>query len=432
LTGDVATDSRRIALQVLLDVDGPGPTLADRLAGDDAEALDPRDRAFLHELVLGTLRRRGAIDAALAPLVSTGLDRLDPPVRAALRLGAHQVLHLRVPDRAAVSEAVESVRAHAPRATGLVNAVLRRLVREGAPPEPDADADPLAWLTRTGSLPGWLAERWLDRLGPARAVARARAFLAEPPAVFRMNPHRADAEDRVREAGLDPEPLTVPDAWRARSGRPAELAAEGLLHLQDEGSQLVGRLAARPGGAILDACAAPGGKAMLIGDVVSEWGTVVAAERSLTRLRTMAALVGRWGATNVHLIGADALQPPFVTPFDTVLLDAPCTGLGTIARHPDIRWRLQPGDLQRHARRQGALLESLAPLVRAGGRLVYATCSSEPEENEEVVTAFLSRHPEFRPLPLPGWARVFADGPYARTSPEDHGGDAFFAAVLER
>lgn len=427
----MATNSRRTALQILLDVEGPGPTLADRLAMDDAEALEPRDRAFLHELVLGTLRRRGAIDAAVAPLVSTGLDQLDPPVRAALRLGAHQVLHLRVPDRAAVSEAVESVREHAPRATGLVNAVLRRLAREGAPGEPEPSREPLSWLTQTGSLPSWLAERWLARLGPQRAVARARAFLAEPPATFRINPRRPDAEARVLDAGLDPSPLAVPGAWRARSGRPGDLAGEGLIHLQDEGSQLVGRLAARPG-VVLDACAAPGGKAMLIADVVGEWGTVVAAERSLARLRTMAALVGRWGTTNAQLIGADALQPPFVTPFDTVLLDAPCSGLGTIGRHPDIRWRLGAGDLPRQARRQGAMLESLAPMVRAGGRLIYATCSSEPEENEDVVTAFLSRHPEFSLLSLPEWARVFADGPYARTRPEEHGGDAFFAAVLAR
>lgn len=427
----MATTSRRIALQVLLDVEGPGPTLADRLAADDAEALATRDRAFLHELVLGTLRRRGAIDAALAPLVSTGLDQLDPPVRAALRLGAHQVLHLRVPDRAAVSEAVESVRAYAPRATGLVNAVLRRLAREGAPAEPDPTRDPLLWLTRTGSLPDWLAERWVARLGATVAVARARALLEEPPAAFRFNPRRPEAEQRARGLGLDPEPLAVPGAWRARAGRPADLAAEGLIHLQDQGSQLVGRLAARPG-IVLDACAAPGGKTMLIADAVGEWGNVVAAERSLPRLRTMAALVGRWGSPNVHLVGADALAPPFVGSFDTVLLDAPCSGLGTIARHPDIRWRARPSDLPRQARRQGALLESLAPLVRAGGRLIYATCSSEREENEDVVTAFLSRHPEFSLPSLPDWARPFSEGSYARTRPEEHGGDAFFAALLTR
>ena len=425
------TESRRIALQVLLDVEGPGPTLADRLAAPDAESLDPRDRAFLHELVLGTLRRRGSIDAALTPLLSTGLARLDPPVRAAMRLGAHQVLHLRVPDRAAVSEAVETVRPFAPRATGLVNAVLRRLVREGAPPEPDPAKEPLAWLERTGSLPTWLAQRWMQRLGPDVAIARARALLAEPPAVFRLNPRRPDAEERVRGAGLDPEPLVVPGAWRARGGRPADLAAEGLIHLQDQGSQLVAHLAASEG-RFLDACAAPGGKALLVADALGARVQVIAAERSLPRLGTMGSLRARWGAPNVQALGADALRPPFVAPFDAVLLDAPCSGLGTIGRHPDIRWRCGPGEPERQSRRQRLLLESLAPLVKPDGRLVYATCSSEPEENEQVVESFLGRHPEFRTASLPGWAEAFADGAYARTRPETHDGDAFFAAVLAR
>ncbi len=427
----MATDSRRIALQVLLDVDGRGPTLADRLAQPDAEALAPRDRALLHELVLGTLRRRGAIDAALEPLVSGGLDPLDPPVRAALRLGAHQVLHLRVPDRAAVSESVDAVRAHAPRATGLVNAVLRRLAREGAPPEPDPARDPLAWLTRAGSLPSWLAERWLARLGAERAIARARAFLEEPPAAFRFNVRLPDGEARAREAGLDPEPMSVPGAWRARAGRPSDLAAEGVLHLQDQGSQLVAHLAAGPG-RVLDACAAPGGKATLIADALGPDVLVVAGERSLPRLRTLAGLVARWGAPNVRTVGADALRPPFGEPFDTVLLDAPCSGLGTIGRHPDIRWRCGPGEPERQARRQRMLIQSLARLVKPGGRLVYATCSSEPEENEEVVEWFLAAHPDFGTAKLPGWVSPFADGPFVRTRPEDHGGDAFFGAALTR
>jgi 16S rRNA (cytosine967-C5)-methyltransferase len=425
----VATTARRIALEVLLDADGPGGTLADRLAAGDAESLDTRDRAFLHELVLGTLRRRGALDAALAPLLTTSLDRLDPPVRAALRLGAHQILNLRVPDRAAVSESVESVRERAPRATGLVNAVLRRLVREGAPPERDPRADPMGWLTSAGSLPAWLAERWVARIGADVAVARARAFLADPPAVYRLNPRRPEAAERA--AVLEPAPLVVPGAWRARAGRPADLAAEGLIHLQDEGSQLVAHLAARPG-RFLDACAAPGGKAMLVGDRLGADVRVVAAERSLTRLRTLEALRLRWGASNVHAIGSDALRPPFATTFDAVLLDAPCSGLGTIGRHPDIRWRVGPADLERQAKRQRALLASVAALVGRGGRLVYATCSSEPEENEDVVVSFMAEHPEFHVAPLPDWAAGFADGPFARTRPEDRGGDAFFAAVLER
>jgi 16S rRNA (cytosine967-C5)-methyltransferase len=235
----------------------------------------------------------------------------------------------------------------------------------------------------------------------------------------------------VHAAGLDPVALIVPGAWEARAGRPADLATEGVIHLQDQGSQLVAHLAARPG-RVLDACAAPGGKATLMGDLLGSGGRVIAAERSRVRLGTLAAWCARWDAANVAVVGADALHPPFAGPFDSVLLDAPCSGLGTIGRHPDIRWRVAPAELERQATRQRALLESLAPLVATGGRLVYATCSSEPEENEQVVAPFLGAHPDFRTVPLPDWAHRFADGPFARTRPEEHGGDAFFAAVLER
>jgi 16S rRNA (cytosine967-C5)-methyltransferase len=427
----MASDARRIALTILLDVDGRGPTLGDRLAAPDVEALDPRDRAFLHELVLGTLRRRGALDAALAPLSTTPLDQLDAPVRAVLRLAAHQIVHLRVPDRAAVSEAVDLAKERAPRGAGFVNAVLRRLAREGAPPEPDAARDPLAWLTSAGSLPAWLAARWLDRFGADAAVARARALLAEPAVTVRLNPRHPEAAARAAAAGLALQPAALPGAFRVTAGRPQELAAAGLLHAQDEGSQLVAHLAAAPG-LTLDACAAPGGKATLVGDLVGASGVVVAGEKAPARLRTLAALVARWGAPNVHVAAADGLRPPFHGGFDTVLLDAPCSGLGTLGRHPDVRWRVLAADLDRHARRQGALLDALSQVVRPGGRLVYATCSSEPEENEDVVARFLERRRDFRVLPLPGWAEPFRDGPYARTRPETDGGDAFFAAVLGR
>jgi 16S rRNA (cytosine967-C5)-methyltransferase len=217
----------------------------------------------------------------------------------------------------------------------------------------------------------------------------------------------------------------------ATSGHVAELAREGVIYPQDEGSQLVAHLAASPG-RVLDACAAPGGKATLMADLAGEECRVIAAEASTRRLRTLAALVRRWGASKVHVLGADALNPPFGARFDSVLLDAPCSGLGTMARHPDLRWRLQAKDLPWLAQRQARLLASVAALVKPGGRLVYAVCSIEPEENEEVVAPFLAAHAEFTHEPLPAWASAFAAGPFVRMRPEAHQGDAFFAARLRR
>ncbi|MBI3931897.1 MAG: SAM-dependent methyltransferase [Acidobacteria bacterium] len=422
------TPSRQLALEILLRTERGGATLAERLAAHEVEALSPRDRAFLHEILLGTLRHRGALDHSLSHLSGRPLDELDPPVLAALRLGAYQLLRMRVPARAAVSESVDLVRRGTPQASGFVNAVLRRLAREGARPAPDPSADPLGWLTTEGSLPLWLAERWVARLGPDVAVARARGFLATPPTVYRLNPRVSDAE--ARAASLEPRPLAVPGAWLATAGRAADLGAEAVLYLQDQGSQLAGRLAGGPG-LRLDACAAPGGKAMLMADVAGPQGRVVAAEASPRRLRVLAGLVRKWGASNVACVGADARRPPFRTPFAGVLLDAPCSGLGTIGRHPDLRWRAGPDDLPRHARRQTELLHALAPLVAPGGVLVYATCSVEPEENEHVLGSFLDAHPDLRPE-TPEWATTFAAGPFLRTRPEAHGGDAFFVAVLRR
>ena len=428
----MATEARRIAFRILREVDRGGATLADLLAQPAAERLDPRDRSFLHELVLGTLRHRGALDHSLAAHVDRPLEQLDPDVLTAMRLGASQLLRLRVPARAAVSESVDLAKERAPRASGLVNAVLRRLAREGPRPAPDPQTDPLAWLTTAGSLPLWLADRWIARLGPEVAVARGKALLEEPVTAFRLNPRIGDALARVENAGLDPRRLTVPGAWAGSNGSAAvALASEAVIYIQDEGAQMVAHLGAAAG-LVLDACAAPGGKAMLMADLHPTAARVVAAEASSRRLLTLAERVRRWGAGNVLVVGADALRPPLRRRFHSVLLDVPCSGLGTLSRHPDIRWRASGQDLAGHARRQREMLEAVAPLVLPGGKLVYATCSSEPEENEDVVRPFLDAHPEFVPATLPGWARPFADGPFARTRPERDGGDVFFAAVLGR
>ena len=427
----MASPARRAALKALREVSRGGGTLADALAAHALEALDERDRAFVHELVLGVLRRRGWLDHVLVGLVERPLDRVAPAVRDVLRMGAYQLLFLRVADHAAVSESVDLARAAEPRAAGFVNAVLRRLQRDGAPDEPDASRDARGWLVTAGSLPGWLADRWLARLGPECAVARARALVEAPCVHFRLNPRVADARARLEAAGVRAEAAAVPGALSLLDGRLSPLADAGVAYVQDQGSQLVGRLAATDG-LVLDACAAPGGKSLLIADAGEGRTRVVAAELAPRRARTLQRLRARWGASEVQVLVADARRPPFRTAFDAILLDAPCTGLGTLARHPDIRWRLAPADVERHARRQAELLAAVAPFVRPGGRLVYATCSVEPEENEGVVLPFLAAHPDFSPEPLPAWAEAFAGGPFVRMGPERHGGDAFFAATLRR
>ena len=427
----MAATARAIALRVLGDVTRAGETLADSLARPEAEALEPRDRSFLHELVLGTLRRRGLLDHALARAASRPLEKVAPGVLDALRLAAYQLLFTRVAPHAALSESVDLARSVEPRAAGFANAVLRRLQREGLPAEPDPAGDTLAWLTSFGSLPPWLAERWLARLGPERAVARARAALQAPATHFRLNPRVPDAARQAADAGVLAREAGVPGALELVDGRLAPLLSAGVAYAQDEGSQLVARLAASDG-LVLDACAAPGGKSLLLADAGGGRTRVIAADASRRRVRTLAHLVARWRAEEVSVVAADALHPPFRGPFDAVLLDAPCSGLGTLARHPDIRWRLGPNEVGRHAERQRALLEAAAPLVRAGGRLVYATCSVEPEENEGVLAPFLAAHPEFAPEALPDWAEHHRDGAFVRIEPATTRGDAFFAARLHR
>ena len=429
----VSGAARPLALSVLTALRRGRGTLGDALAVDEIEGLDARERAFLHELVLGTLRRRGWLDHVVGELSTRPGSRTKPVVRDVLRLGAYQLLFLRVPAHAAVSESVALARAADPRggAAGFVNAVLRRLQREGPPPEPDPAGDPVRWLTSAGSLPRWLAERWLARLGPEEAIARARVLLEPPPTFLRFNPRVERARESALDAGLVVQATALPEVWEVTAGPLAELAARGLIYVQDLGSQMVARLAAAPG-TVLDACAAPGGKALLVADEIAPAGRVVAAEVAPRRLRTLLALQKRWGAGNLLVVGADGLRPPFRRSFDTVLVDAPCSGLGTLARHPDIRWRLGPEDVERHARRQRALLDALVPLVRPGGRLVYATCSVEDEENEGVLQPFLDSHAELQPEELPPWASPFVAGGFLKMSPARDRGDAFFAARLRR
>lgn len=446
----MVSPARRAALDALRLIHTGDRDLASVMEEARHRLQDSRDRALAAELVFGTLRWRGALDFAVAWIGHRDVSEFDAIVLDVLRIGAYQILYLtRVPAAAAVNDAVELCRlAGARPAAGAVNAILRSLARRrGSIPWP-AETDGLAFFSATLSHPGWLAARWQQRLGVTRAAAWAR-FNNEPPApVVRAHAWRESREDlagHLASLGVTTEPTRfAPDGLVVTGGGPVS-AAMGLgtrFSIQDESSQLVAAfVGARPGQRILDACAAPGGKTGALACATGGQGLIVAGDLRPRRVRLLQRLVSAAGVPGVAFVRADAERAvPFGAIFDAVLVDAPCSGLGTIRRDPDIRWRRQEADLPAFAARQIRMLVEASASVHPSGRLVYATCSSEPDENEHVVQAFLdaspgwSREPPARRVPaLPAGvlACVDADG-CLRTSPDRHGLEPFFAACLRR
>jgi len=412
--------------------------------------LGPRDRAFATELVYGTLRWRGRLDHLLGRVLDRELGALEPGVLTLLRLGAYQILFCDgVPASAAVDQTVRSARAlGAERATGLVNAVLRRLAQQAdALALPALADDPLAHLEHALGLPRWIAERWLAELGPEQAAALAEASNAAPPVTARVNRVRIARDAllaRVRERFPDARLCAFAEGGivLGHGGAPAGDPdfVDGLYSVQDEASQLVvDLLAPGPGERVLDTCAAPGTKTTAIAERVGPAGLVVALDRSSQRLGLVGRAARRLGLENVTALARDATLPLADVPgapFDRVLVDAPCSGLGALRRNPDARWRVTPEDPVRLAETQGALLASAASVLRPGGTLVYSTCTLTSEENDAVVEAFLSRTPGVRRAAeamLPAALRPLLDATGAlRTWPHRHGMDGFFAVRLER
>jgi 16S rRNA (cytosine967-C5)-methyltransferase len=413
--------------------------------------LTAPDRAFATELVYGTLRWRGRIDYCLQQVLDRDLDKLEPLVATALRLGAYQLLFSeRVPATAAVDESVRCVRAAGvERATGLVNAVLRRLAAEHvALPIPTLAEDPLAHLTHALSIPGWISERWLALFGPEEAAALARASNQAPPLTVRANLMRTSRDallaelcerfPQARACRLAPAGIVL-----GRSGNPALDPAflAGRCSVQDEASQLVvSLLDPQPGERVLDACAAPGGKAAAIAERVGADGNVLAIDRHARRLDLVRRGARRLGLSAVRTLERDLTRPLqdllVEAGFDRVLVDAPCSGLGVLRRNPDARWRVGPDDPARLAETQRAILRNAAALLRPGGALVYSTCTLLPEENEAVVEAFLREARSFRradPARLPALLAPVLDAEGSlRCLPHRHDADGFYAARLER
>jgi 16S rRNA (cytosine967-C5)-methyltransferase len=454
----MAAPARAAALRALRLLRTERIDLGDALARTRDPLSDIRDRALATELVVGTLRWRNALDYQLQLRSSKPLVRLDADVLDALRLAAYQLLHLRsVPVSAAVNDAVALVKAAGYRsAAAFANAVLRRLVRERDaltwPARPSADtqndrAGLVEHLSVVYSHPDWLVDRWLDRYGVAETETWL-AFNNRPPALTlranRLWGTRDEVASRLRAEGIETSPTTIaPDGLILTSGRPigSDAHQDGAFVIQDEASQIIPLLVeASAAHRVLDACASPGGKTIALSAQTARSRLVVAADVRWRRMELLAATLRRCRADAVHMIQiAAAGELPFQpASFDRALVDAPCSGLGTIRRDPDIRWRRQPDDLPALRDAQVDLLKRIASVVAARGRLIYSTCSTEPEENEDVVMRFLATTPGFSVvnvatlsnLPPAIHAMTTREG-YLRTSPR-FGLEGFFAAVLAR
>jgi 16S rRNA (cytosine967-C5)-methyltransferase len=393
--------ARRAAVDALRQIDDGPLDLGAAIARVRPELTDERDRALLLEIVAGTLRMRAALDYQLAQRTNRPLHKLDAAVLQILRAAAFQMLYLsRLPVPAVINDSVELTRrAGKSSAAGLVNAVLRKLAR---------DRDALTWpddLAITHSHPQWLVDRWLARYG-RQATASWLEFNNRPAALcLAVNPALTTRDALARElaaAGVNTEPT-----MRARNGlivtngpalsQPAFV--EGRFVVQDESSQLIGELADPPASArVLDLCASPGGKTLHLSAAVGARGVVVASDVRPRRVRVLQRTVARCRLANTRLVyvPADGALPFRDRAFDVILIDAPCSGLGTVRRDPDIKWKRTAGDLPRFAAVQRRLLDRAASLVRGGGAMVYSTCSSEPEENEQVVEAFLRERGDYR------------------------------------
>ena len=421
-----------------------------------AQLTDERDRALAAEIITGSLRWQRSLDALIEHFAGRAIAQIDVEVLLILRLSLYQLLHLdRVPASAVVDDAVDLTRsARKQSATGFVNAVLRSTLRNRHRlPLPERPEDPtgreatLAYLGISHSHPEWLVSRWLARHGFHDAERWVRFNNETPPLTLRANRLRLTREQlaaALEREGIETEPTPhAPDGLIVRSGNPIRLLGhgqeyDGLFVVQDEASQLVPLvMSVRPGSRVLDLCASPGGKTTAMASAMASDGVVVASDVRPRRVRMLAQTVRASGATNVRVLQVPPSGPlPFAPVFDSVLVDAPCSGLGTIRRDPDIRWRRREEDLASLASRQLDLARRAAAVITSGGRLVYATCSSEPEENEAVVEQFLHVEPEFTLVDLRRMSPLldpFIDGDgMMRTLPFAHGLEAFFAAALVR
>jgi 16S rRNA (cytosine967-C5)-methyltransferase len=392
------------------------------------ESLSEVDRALCHELVLGVLRRQIYLDRVIESLAP---KKLDVEVRIALRLGMYQIVFLdKVPAYSAINESVNLVqKAKKTSAKGLVNAVLRKISIQAPAIEYTDELDRISVET---SHPTWLIEKWTEDVGAEAAEQIAIANNRPPRLAFRYSTRRGEGADR-----LDAEPSGNVEGCYFAAGMSRDLRAAadtGEIYFQDEGSQLVARAVGNVDGLrVLDLCAAPGGKTTQIA-LASDKSMIVAGDLRTPRVKLLRATCVKQGAEFVSIVQYDAETAiPFADEsFDVVLVDAPCTGTGTIRHNPELRYFVDPEDFAELGSKQLRILENASKLLRSGGRLIYSTCSIQSEENEAVCDAFLNRSSGFRSCtPYVPEKFLTADG-FARTFPHRDDMDGFFIAEFER
>lgn len=467
--------ARRAAFEILRRVEEEGAYSSALLAASDDE-LNPKDRALTHELVLGVLRNQLWLDRTIEHFASRAVEKLDLPVALALRLGVYQLRFLtRIPQSAAVNESVNLVRAaRVKSASSFVNAVLRSATRD-VEYDPTANVDDeLESLAIETSHPHWLLERWESQFGFEETAALARGNNQPAPLAFRFtakalrdgNDLPAKIIDELREGGVElTESKIAPGSWRVsrlgranedtggdagapQAGMPAlqagephvgvralqKLVADGLIYFQDEASQLVAHLVAAHGRDwVLDVCGAPGSKSTLMAALAPS-AMIIAGDLYEHRARTIAGFAKQQGANNVCVMIHDATRAlPFaLASFGRVLVDAPCSGTGTLRHNPEIRWRLNESDIAQLAKKQKQILKNAAAVVRIGGRLIYSTCSIEKDENEVVISDFLEQNRTFARAKLEVMAGLITEDGTVRTWPHRDDVEGFFVAAFER
>jgi len=438
--------ARVAAFEILLRVELESAYASELLHASRYAKLSAIDHGLAGELVMGVLRWRSWLDQTIAGQSSITLTKLDPEVLTSLRLAAYQLMFLdRIPARAAIHESVELVKQARKRsAAALTNAVLRKLAENEKtnPASEILSAKTLSQLSAQSAHPLWLVERWVREFGFEQAVKICSYDQQIPETTIRIT-DPAD-EDELQREGIQLAPGRILSSARCViAGNLTATAAfrKGRVAIQDEGSQLVSLLVGK-GTKILDCCAAPGGKTRVLAEE-NPSATITAIELYTHRARLLRRLVA---ALNVQVVAADARALPLAGGFDRVLADVPCSGTGTLARNPEIKWRLKIEDLADLRERQIAILRSAMDRVASRGRLVYATCSLEPEENQNVVESALSSNGSFKLLNSRKHLETLRDqgqllwqdipsltsGPYLRTIPGVHPCDGFFAAVMER